>query len=67
MALFAPLCQITEIVIIGLHELPDDWHREHHNKTDGGPNRNGVVAHLIDFCNGDPNGKASEKTIICTT
>ena len=43
--LFAALGQITEVIVVGLHELPDDWHREHHNKPNGGPNCNGVVAH----------------------
>ena len=64
-ALFTTFCQIAEIVIIGLHELPDNWNREDHNKADGGPDRNGVVAHSIEFRSDDLNGKASGKTIIC--
>ena len=62
--LFATLGQISEVIIIGLHELPDNRHREDHNQPDSGPNRNGVVAHLIQFCSGDLNGKSSEKAII---
>ena len=62
--LLAALCQIAEIVIVGLHELPDHRHCEHNDQSNGGPNRNGVVAHQIPFCSGDLNGKGREKVIL---
>lgn len=58
--LLAALCQIAEIVIVGLHELPDHRHCEHNNQSNGGPNRNGVIAHSCCFSGSDLNGKASE-------
>ena len=62
--LLAALCQIAEIVIVGLHELPDHRHCEHNNQSNGGPNRNGVIAHSCCFSGSDLNGKASEQVIL---
>ncbi len=62
--LFRPFGQVAEIVIIRLHELPDDRHGENHHKANGGPNRNRVIAHLIVPVEQDPNGKTFEKAII---
>ena len=45
--LFWAFCQIAEIIVIGLHELPNHWHCEHHNQTDGGPNCKCVIFHVL--------------------
>ena len=49
--------QVAEIVIVWLHELPDHGYCEHNNKPDGGPNRNGVIAHRMSLSPDDHNGK----------
>ena len=55
--------QVAEIVIVGLHELPDHGDCEHNNKPDGGPNRNGVIAHRIPLSHFDHNGKVPRQVI----
>ena len=36
---------VAKIVVVRLQELPDHRNRENHDQADGGPDRNGVVAH----------------------